>query len=234
MNKNIFVITGGKTGGSTIKNTFCLNKNFNAIHLHDNSFFQNTTIHTSMISIFDLIDHDRCKNMKSIIISSYRTKIERKISSFFQNISTHLPDYKNLHVIDLINIFNSNYLNLLECTEPFNEILKNYNYSDDLHFDFDKKYLEISMENIKMYIVRFEDINIWNNIFSDIFNENIIIYDDNKTENKEIYKIYQEFIREYKIPIKMLEELICEKEFKIFNTQKEQMNYYDKWIKKSF
>ena len=92
---NIFVYCGGKCWSSTLHNTF-MNNNFQSIHVHSNENYK--TEYKTGKSIFDVIDLS-CNNFDTVyIIDSYRTPIERKISSFFQNITIHIPDYMNYNI----------------------------------------------------------------------------------------------------------------------------------------
>ena len=47
-------------------------------------------------------------------------------------------------------------------------------------------------------ILRFEDINLWENVLSNIFNIKFEITNKNLTENKKIYELYLKFKNEYK------------------------------------
>ena len=74
----VFIYCSGKSGSSTLLNTFKMN------------YYQCTKLHTNIKfewqfkkSIFDMIDSSCEKFDKIYIIDSYRTPIERKISSFF-------------------------------------------------------------------------------------------------------------------------------------------------------
>ena len=60
-------------------------------------------------NIHDLIKVSS-KNKKLYFIDSYRLPIDRKISSFFQNIHKNIPDYNTKSVKDIIKIFNEKYL----------------------------------------------------------------------------------------------------------------------------
>ena len=88
---NVFVYCGGKCGSSTLTHTLNLN-GFNSLHTHSNEEFKhvhctdyyNNYKSTNINTIEDIIN---CQNFDNVyIIDVYRTQIERKISSFFQNI----------------------------------------------------------------------------------------------------------------------------------------------------
>ena len=110
---DIIVYCGGKCGSSTLNNTF-LNNNFKSYTTHDKNYFEYVCKETNQDigkTIYDVIDFNS-KNKKLYIIDSYRTPIERKMSSFFQNIELHMPDYKTKPIDDIITTFNTNALGL--------------------------------------------------------------------------------------------------------------------------
>ena len=79
---NVFVYCCAKSGSSTLRATF--NENgYNAIQCHSNIEFKKK--YNATCSIFDVIENSMNKYEQIYIIDSYRTPIERKLSSFFQN-----------------------------------------------------------------------------------------------------------------------------------------------------
>jgi hypothetical protein len=99
---DIFVYCGGKCGSSTLYNTF-INNGFSSIHVHSNYYYYYYYYYYTFCtlnnddSIFDVID-DSCKSKEIYLFDSYRNPIERKISSFFQNLSIHVVNYRELSV----------------------------------------------------------------------------------------------------------------------------------------
>jgi hypothetical protein len=100
---NVFVFCGGKCGGCTITLTL-LNNGYHVTHLH--SFTNKGLIHSEInINEVPKTIEDSCKKYEDVfIIDSYRMPIERKISSFFQNIKLDIPNYSHLTVEELITI----------------------------------------------------------------------------------------------------------------------------------
>ena len=231
---DIFVMCGGKCGGSTLAYTFHRN-NFKTTHVHG---LKNTGAFQSDIDLelglFNIIDNSS-KNKKIYIIDSYRTPIERKISSFFHNIKLHCPKYTNIKIDELINLFNDKFLYELEEYHSINEILKYYNIPVFDKFDFDNKYNIIEKDNIIFIKIRFNDINDWNKILSNIFNKDIIIYPDNLTENKDIYTLYNKFKSLYKVPKTYVDHIKNnDKEFMIYNSDIEKHKYIEYWSENSY
>ena len=107
-NLDIIVLTGGKCGSSTLLTTF-LRNNYSSIKAHGTLDFKNQFGYDGLIDVIN----KSSSNKKLYLIDSYRLPIERKISSFFQNIHTHIPDYTNKSCEELIRIFNETMLILL-------------------------------------------------------------------------------------------------------------------------
>ena len=229
-NINIFVYCGGKCGSSTLENTLKKN-NYNILRLHSNQEFKLT--YNCNRNIFDILNENK-KNKKIFIIDSYRTPIERKISSFFHNIITHVPNYNTLSIQQLIDIFNNKFLTKLETYHSINEVMNYYKVPLFNTFNFNDKYISFEKDNIKYIKIRFSDISEWNKILSKIFGKNIVIHPDNLTKNKDIYNLTNEFKKNYKIPKSYLEHIKTkDREFNVFLSDDEKKKYLNNWEKKS-
>jgi hypothetical protein len=101
-------------------------------------------------------------------------------------------------------------------------------------FDFYNKYNKIQNSNIIFIKLRFNEINNWSNILSNIFDKKIIMHNDNLSYTKETIDIYNKFKEKYKVPLSYLFNLDKDKEFKVYTTQDEKINYLKYWMKKSF
>ena len=88
----------------------------------------------------------------------------------------------------------------------------------------------------KVFIkILFKDIKNWDKILSSVFNKNIIIHNDNISNTKSYFHIYNEFKKKYKVTKEYLDnDLINDKEFLIYNTKEEQEKYINEWVKKSY
>jgi len=231
---NVFVFCGGKCGGTTLSETF--NKNdYKALHLHSFNCNGFNNPNTDITNIYDILENS-CKNYETVyIIDSYRTPIERKFSSFFEGINTHLPNYKNLPIKEIIDFFNENLLNKIEDYHPMNDILSYYNMTPFKEFNFETGYNLCKKNNILFIKILFKDINIWDTILSEILKKNLSIHPKNLTSSKEINNLYEEFKKNYKIPKIYIEnELTKDSQFQIYNTKIQQDDYIKKWLKKSF
>ena len=241
---DIFIYCGAKCGGSTLSKTF-INNSYKTLHLHT-SLFTNINLLNKYISqnknnIFDIINNNK-QNKYVYIIDSYRNPIERKISSLFQNIEQLIQDYKNKTVIELINIFNEQYLFIIEEYHSINEVFENYKISKFDKFNFDKKYNYMKHENMILIKLRFKDIEEWGDILSEIFNKPINIYSENISDNKDYNNLYKEFKKYYKVSkiyiekclINNIENIDTYREFKIYNNDEEQKEYINEWLNKSY
>jgi len=236
-NNNIYAVVifcGGKSGGTTLANTFSKN-GYKTTHFH---LLKTKGMFCSDIDSNDLLEVIRTSSheKKIYIIDSYRTPIERKISSFFQHINTYVPNYSTLSVKEIIDIFNTTYLNVLENYHSMDQILTHYNIPLFQTFDFIKRYNIVEKGNKVFIKILFQDITEWNTILSKIFDSIITIYSDNVTsEKKDIASLYDLFKSKYKVPKTYLENVVIHDcQFKIYNTTKYQNEYIKYWLKRSF
>ena len=236
-NLDVIVYCGGKCGSSTLNNTF-LKNGLNSFKTHDNNYFKylcNKFNKDKNKSIFDVINFNKKQKKTLYIIDSYRNPIERRISSFFQNIHTHIPDYTNQSIYDIIQIFNENFLHNLEKYKSIDEVLLYYDLPSFTIFDFTNKYNIIKKDNILFIKIRFLDIACWDKILSNILNKKISIYNDNLSNTKNIYDMYKKFKEIYTLPKESFDNVIkSDNDFKIYNTEEEQMDYINYWKQKTY
>ena len=227
LNFNVYVYCCRKSGSSTLFKTF--NKNgYNSLHTHSKDYYIYSCIESlKNNNLFNVIENSMSNNEKVYIIDSYRNPIERKISSFFQHY-----EEENKSIDYITNQLNEQ-LYYLENYHSINEIFDYFNIEHFTSFDFEKKYNIKFYKNITFIKLRFEDINEWGNLLSCIFNKQIIIYNDNLSENKSYAKEIKIIKNEYKIPDFMIDEIKNNIEFKIYNTLESQQKYLEYWTKKS-
>lgn len=215
---NVIVLSGGKTGSSTLHSS--INNIFNSIHTHDNSHFINNT-DTSCKSLFEHIDVNNIK----YIFTIYRSTFERKISGFFEcfenpnsynkiyNIPTSL-DYDNTNINYIYDLFVNNLL--FNDFENYESIFELYNFNNELipknFFNYNKKYGVIDFnKQCKIIVLRFLDINLWDDIIYNITNKKIQIINSNLSSKKPYYKLYTQFIKKIKQSKIFLEFINIEK-----------------------
>ena len=210
------------------------NNGYTVLHMHSsttNGIFNPDYYDLTKLSIFDIINYNANKH-KLYIIDSYRNPIERKISSFFQNIDRFSPNYKTQSISEIVYIFNKHFYDL-EIYDSIDEVLNHYHLPLFKTFDFDNKYNMIEKDNIVFIKLRFNDIDNWSSILSTIFQQNITIYSDNLSIYKDIVNLYDDFKQTYKIPKQYLQFILEKDNFKIYNTIEEQQKYIKYWENKS-
>ena len=228
------VLCGGKCGSTTLSQTL-LQNNFKNIKVHDNSDFIRNFKYNGLI---ETINKNLNKNLnkKFYIFDSYRNPIERKISSFLQNITLHCGvNYRNYSIEELINIFNNKCINTLEEYHSVNIVLDKYNIEHFKYFDFEKRYNIIEKENLVIIKLLFKDIHNWDLILSEILGKKITLYSANISKYKEYYNLYEEFKKKYKVPKSYIDNVLKnDKEFKIYNTEEEQEIYIERCHRELF
>lgn len=226
-----YALCSGKSGSSTIWKTL-LDSGYSSLHVHGRDYYSEC-LKLSGDLYNDSIDKSVEHFNKVYIIDSYRTPIERKISSYFQNLQLLVPNYEMKIPKELINIFNETYLKGIENYQSINEALDHYSILRWTSFDFRRGYNLKEVDNKIFIKVRFADIKNWGNIFSKIFKKPIRIVNENISETKKYAEIYKEFKRQYKVPRSFLEELKSDVEFNIYTTPKERDEYFAYWYARS-
>jgi len=230
----IFVYTPPKVGSTTIVTSLriSLGKSVNVMHIHDDIMLHVLTgIHG--VNIMDFIRYISNKGKKVYIIDIYRDPIERKISEFFYKINdlhfnvpvSKVLSYNNNLLIKRMN----NLFPHLSDVDYYMQLFK-----DDLaSFDFKKKYIFRSIDNIKYLKLRLNDVKIWGSILSTIFKQKIVIVNDCITNNNIIGNIYQKFKTVYKIPINFFNLIENDPALKFFKSEDERKQYLSLWRNKT-
>ena len=222
---DIIIASGGKCGSSTLFKTFKHN-GYTTLHTHGKFVDYNIN------SINELINIQ--KNNTIYVIDSYRTPIERHISAFFQNIHTYiLKPFNKININMLIYWFNKYYIDC-DNYHPLDNFIPIFN---DSTFNFDKEYIKkiikIQEKNIIYIKLRFNSINMWDKILSEIFDNPITIVNDNISDNKNYSEIYKLFLNNYMVPIEYLNNIESFDTFQRYNSLLEKTNYIKKWMSKS-
>ena len=228
-NFDVFILCGGKSGSSTLELSFIKN-GYKSLKVHGRLDYIEQFKEDKLYQSIELSS----KNKKTYIIDVYRNPIERKISSFFQNIDTLVSNWKCKSNDELIKIFNKKYIYELEEYHSINEAFEYFNLPKFKEFDFQKKF-NIYQHNNKVFIkLLHKNINIWNLILRYIFKKKFIISNDNLSIQKDYYKTYQNFLLIYKVPKKYLNKLKTkDQEFRIYNSPDEQHEYLKYWSDRS-
>jgi len=246
-NIKFFVFCSGKTGSKTL--THSLQQKFGndrVLHVHSSPHFIGS--HPMYGSLKDLMINNSKKHDKIYIIDSYREPFERGISSFFQNIDKHCPEWRKMTVDEIISFFNKNNLYLLDIYHSYHESWGYFNVSTDIEFDFEKGYITREYENMIFVKTRLKESYRWNKIFSDIMGETIMFGYENNSKNKPYYGKYTEFKEKYQLPddvrqdfLRLIDNNTSELnnqipffrtwgEMKKFMTTDEINHYVNKWL----
>lgn len=211
----VYINCGGKSGSKTLEKS--LSQYYKCIHTHGNFYFQKYIIKSKEYTLYQAIKESMKHYDNVYVIDSYRTPIERAISSCFQNNPNITLDAFNYNLL-----IGENY----SCIE---ETLYEFELPPLKQFDYEKKYVLIKHKNLNIIKIRLSDINEWSNILENVFNHPITILPDNLSENKKYYDNYKLFLNKIKIPKLYFDCLISSNEFNIFNNKEEKNNYVNLW-----
>jgi hypothetical protein len=237
---NYFIYSGRKSGSSTLNNSFLSLKEASSIQIHNNEDFLYKYGQCGYASVFDLIESNMKKHKTIYIIDSYRTPLEKKMSSFFEDIEDYIPNYKVCEMSYLTTYFNNKYIYAKNCGriytedyEPLDEIMEHFNLPPLKTFDFDNKYVIVRHKNLVFVKVRFSEIRRWEDMFSKIIGVPFKIVDRNRSEDKEYYEVYEKFKNLYKVPKTYIDQLKTDKRFITYNSKNERDKYIKTWQEKS-
>lgn len=234
-NKVAFIYSAPKVGSTSIVSSlriFAINK-IDIIHIHDEIMLK-VLSNIDNITINELIDYNKYLGKDVYVINIYRSPIERKISTFFENIGT----YHFNNVDEKLNAYNIN-----KVINRFNNIfphicygdhfIDNYNITIPNAFDYNKKFLLVVEKGINYISLRLKDSVLWNQILTKIFGFNISIIKDYESSNKPIRELYNLFKLNYRIPKNLLDEQIKDKYLCYYYSDVEISQYYNNWMLKS-
>lgn len=240
---NAIVMCGGKCGGTTLTHTL-RNAGIHCIHIHHfdcPGISDNFSFEVNKNNVMNLV---RNSTKPIYVLDSYRLPIERKISSFFQNIETHFsacaraidtdtePPY--VSVDELIAHFNEHYLYELEEYHSIDPIMEEVGVPVFQEFDFGKGYNLKQVGNVIFVKLRFQDISKWSAHLSEIFQRPIELCSANLSKHKSIYPLYRDFLDAYLVPESYFGVCLAnDRAFHIFNSEEEQKKYIEKWQAKS-
>jgi hypothetical protein len=230
----IFIYTPPKVGSTTLVTSLrvSLGKSFNTIHIHDETMLSVLT-GISDVKINDLLIYLSNKGKNVYVIDIYRTPVERKMSEFFEKISPyHFNNTaKNLNNYSIKRI-SDRFNKIFPYIENGDHYFDKYGIEYPVSFDFDKKYSIQELNKIKYIKLRLCDSHLWGSILSNIFQTEIVIINDYKTEDKDIGQLYKRFKNQYKIPINYIEFIKSNKYFNYYYNEQERNQYLKMWMSK--
>jgi hypothetical protein len=233
--KLVFIYTPPKVGSTSLVTSFrlyCI-KEVHVIHIHDETMLKVLGI-DSDVSIKEIINYNAYIGRNVYVIDVYRTPIERKMSSFFEKIGTlHFNNDDKIVNKYGINIVNKRFNNIFEHIANGDYFLDNFELLNiPENFDFMNKYLLINNNDVKYIKLRLIDSGEWGKILSKLLNINLNIITDYEAKNKEIGQLYDNFKKNYKIPMNYFNNIINDKYFNYYLSSDEKSKYIDEWNKK--
>jgi len=230
-NNYIFIYTPPKVGSTTLVTSLrvSLGKSYNTIHIHDETMLSVLT-GINNVKINDIIHFLSNQGKTVYVIDVYRSPIERKMSEFFEKIcpyhfnnsADNISKYSIKRISDRFN-------KLFPHIENGDHYFDKYDISVPIPFDFEKKYSVQNVNNITYIKLRLCDSNLWASILSNIFQIDIIIIPDYKTEDKPIGNLYYQFKKEYMLPSNYLDIIKKDKFFNFYYNELERNNYLNIW-----
>jgi hypothetical protein len=203
------------------------------LHIHDETMLK-VISKVSGVTVNEIIDYNSQigKNIK--VIDIYRDPIERKMSHFFEELSScHFNNSeKNLNSYSVKKIENR-FNKVFPYIGIGDHYLEEYGLdeSEIPEFDFEKKVMVVEKKGIEYIKLRLKDAANWGEILSVILKTEIIIRRDHETSEKPLGELYGKFKSQYVIPSNLLSLIKMEKSFNKFNTKLEKELYIEKWEK---
>ena len=230
--KNIvFVYTPPKVGSTTLVSSIRLSASykFSVIHVHDEDMLCVLTGITG-ITINEIIKYNKYIGRNVYVIDVYREPVERKMSEFFDKLSS----FHFNNTADKVNKYNVNRL-IARFNNIFTHIANGDHYFDKLtevikptEFDFEKKYLIQKVFDISYIKLRLRDSAQWGRILSDILGTEITIINDYETDKTPLKELYQRFKAAYQIPCNYIMQIEHCPYFKYYLSHDEQTAYISK------
>ena len=235
-NKIVFVYTPPKVGSTSVVSSLRIFAShlLDIIHIHDEEMLK-VLSHISDITVKELIIFNKYLGKQVYVIDIYRSPIERKISTFFENIGSHHfnnTDSKinNYDVNKVIHRFN----NIFQHIANGDYFIDNYKLIETpSHFDWDNKYMLIEEHGIKYVKLRLNDSDNWGRILSHIFGIRVCMVKDYETNNKPIKQLFTLFKSHYKIPSNYLSDIMACPHLNYYYSPSELKQYYNEWSSKS-
>ena len=230
-NNYIFIYNPPKVGSTTLVTSLrvSLGKSYNIIHIHDEIMLSVLT-GINNVKINDIINFLANTGKNVYVIDVYRTPVERKMSEFFEKLSSYhfnnteenITHYSIKRIFDRFN-------KLFPHLENGDHYIDKYNIIQPIPFDFGKKYTIQAVNNVRYIKLRLCDSQLWGNILSTILQTEVILISDYKTETKGIGELYKKFKNEYKLPVNYYENIKKCKYFNLYYNEEERNNYLNTW-----
>ena len=236
-NNIIFIYTPPKVGSTTLVTSLRLSgaDKFNILHIHDEIMLNVLTRGANKfnVTINDIIDYNNSIGKNVYVFDVYRNPIERKISEYFEIISSfHFNTTDNKMTNYKLDLIFKRFNSIFPYIGRGDYFFDKYDINIPESFDFDKKYLLINKNNIKYIKLRLCDSDEWSKILTSILGTEIVIVKDYQTNNKIIGQLYKKFNNNYHIPYNLLDTIKECIYFNYYNSEMEISNYLNIWNNK--
>jgi len=231
-NKNIiFIYTPPKVGSTTLVSSIRINTcgKFTVLHLH-NEIMLKILYKITDVTVLDIIKYNKFLGKNVCVIDIYRSPIEQKISTFFENIHSfhfNVP-------IEILNTFEVERI-IKRFNQVFPYLLTNDNFRTKYNvpfpekFDFNNKFISSEVDGIKYFKIRLKDSGEWRSVLRNILGVEIYIANDYETNKKPINHIFSLFKQYYRIPINLLETIENNDSLKYYYSEQERNEYLNSW-----
>lgn len=233
--KLIFVYCPPKVGSTTLVSSLRLSASdkLTILHLH-NEIMLKVLYNITDVTINEIIQYNKQLGKKVYVIDIFRTPIEHKMSSLFENIytfhfNTSVDDLKTYDIKKVISRFN----NLFPHLAPSDHFKDKYEIVMPEKFDFERKYILVEKDGVKYVKLRLKDANFWKEILREILNVDIYLVNDYETDNKAVKDVYTNFKSNYKIPSNLLENIKNSPSLSYYLNDEERNDYIQTWQNKS-
>lgn len=233
--KLIFVYCPPKVGSTTLVSSLRLSASdkLTILHLH-NEIMLKVLYNITDVTINEIIQYNKQLGKKVYVIDIFRTPIEHKMSSLFENIDTFhfnttVDDLKTYDIKKVITRFN----NLFPHLAPSDHFKDKYDIVVPEKFDFERKYIVVEKNDVKYIKLRLKDSSYWREILRQVLHVDIFLVNDYETDSKAVKDVYTNFKNNYKIPSNLLENIKNSPSLSYYLNDEERNEYIQTWQNKS-
>ena len=233
-NNIIFIYSLPKVGSTTLVSSIRITAagKYTVLHLH-NELMLKVLYNLTDVTVLEIIKYNAYLGKKVFVIDIYRSPIELKMSTFFENISTFHFNCTNeilgqINMDKLINRFNKLFPHI-KTTDYYQ---KKYEIRNIPAFDFQKKYIQVSQDGVEYIKLRLKDSGEWSSILARIFGISFFIVKDYETSKKPIHAIYSAFYANYKIPQNLFDCIEKSENLQLYYSDEERKTYFNVWRNK--
>jgi hypothetical protein len=233
--KLIFVYSSSKVGSTALVSSIRLfaSDKCVVVHLH-NELMLKVLYGVEGVTINEIIYYNAAMGVDVIVIDIYRNPIERKLSLFFEDISSFHFNTTDENLLKyklslLVERFNQIYSHIAR----EDKFLDEYNIETPREFDFCKKYLLLESSGVKYLKLRLQDSMEWGSILSNLLGVDVKIIHDYETDKKALGLLYSTFKSEYRLPLNYYRNLEDSKYLRYFLSDAERDDYLKEWSSKT-